>query len=128
MSFTRLILELEMMYVTWYRHLLHLLLYPALQTVNHRLKLPYAALFLLLLPVPCPTIFVVVRLKLVPFLHLHPLLLALYLHPNLLMHVPLVVDLNGATTEVSHVIQLQSALFRQDRQIVWVRLVELGLH
>lgn len=128
MPFTRLILELEMMFVTWYRHLLHLLLYPTLQTANHRQKLPHATLFLLLLPVPCPTLFVVFRLKLFPILHLHPLLLAVYLHPNLLMHVLLIIELDGATTEVSHVIELQSALFRQDRQIVWVGLVELGLH
>ena len=128
MPFTRLILELEMMFVAWYRHLLHLLLYPTFQTANHRLKLPHAALFLLLLPVPCTTLFVVLSLKLFPILHLHPLLLAVYLHPKLLMHVLLIIELNGATPEVSHVIQLQSALFRQDRKIVWVRLVELGLH
>jgi hypothetical protein len=128
MPFTRLILELEMMFVAWYRHLLHFLLYLTFQTVNHCLKLHYAGLFLLLFLVPGPYILLVLSLKLFPILHLHPLLLAIYLHPYLLMHVLLIIELDGAATEVSHVIELQSALFRHDRQIVRVLLVELGLH
>jgi hypothetical protein len=128
MPFTWLILELEMMFVAWYRHLLHFLLYPTLQTVNHCRKLPNASLFLLLLPLPCPTLLEVLSLKLFSILHLHALLLAIYLHPKLLTLVLLVVDLDGVTPGVSHVIQLQGAMFRQDHQIVRVRLVALGLH
>jgi hypothetical protein len=77
--------------------------------------------------VPSPTLLVVLSLKLFPILNLNPPLFTVYLHPKLLTLILLIVELDGTTPEVSHVIELQSALFRQDRQIVWVRLVELGL-